>query len=130
MKLKKLLAATEALKRLTEKRFSNYKTVRDLVNLRKAVDAEVDIYLEQERKAIQTYAVLDERGNPVLLSDGIVRLKTEQAKLDFDKELTELRESEVDGIETVVLHEGDFRTTDDIPTPDDILVLEPIVKFE
>lgn len=130
MKLKDLLTAVEALKRLTEKRFSSYKTIRNLVSLRKAVEEEVETYLEQEKKAIQTYAELDEKGKPILVAEGVVRLKDEQAKQAFDKELTELRETEVEGIERVVLCEGDFRSAEDLPTPDDLLALEPLVRFE
>lgn len=130
MKLKELLKTQEPLKRLTEKRFTNYKIIRALVGLRKAVDAEVDVYLEQERKAITAYAVLDEKGNPVLLAEGRVQLRDEKAKAAFEKELTELRETEIENISSITLWEDDFRSDEDFPTPDDILSLEPLVVFE
>lgn len=130
MKLKDLIRTREALTRLTEKRFTSYKVIRSLVTLRKAVDAEVDIYLEQEKKAVKTYAELDEKGNPIILSEGRIRLKDEKSKTLFDQELTKLRESEVDGIKPVTLKEEDFCSLEEIPTPSDILLLEPIVMFD
>ena len=130
MKLKELLVAQEPLKRLTEKRFTSYKTIRDIVNLRKAVDNEVEIYLEQEKKAISTYGKLDEKGNPIVLAEGKIQLRDEEAKKAFDKELTDLRESEIDNIKGITLREEDFRQVEDIPTPDEIITLEPIIRFE
>ena len=130
MKLKDLIRTREALTRLTEKRFTSYKVIRSLVALRKAVDTEVDIYLEQEKKAVKTYAELDEKGNPIILSEGRIRLKDEKSKTLFDQELTRLRESEVDGIDPVTLKEEDFCSSGDIPTPSDILLLEPIVVLD
>lgn len=48
MKLKTVIEAKPALIRLTEKRFCNYRKIRELVKLRKAVETEFDIYVEQE----------------------------------------------------------------------------------
>ena len=53
MKLKTIVATKPALARLTEKRFSDYKKLREIVRLRKAVEAEFDFYVEQEKKAVE-----------------------------------------------------------------------------
>ena len=45
MKLKTIIATKPALERLTEKRFSDYKKLREIVRLRKSVEAEFDSYL-------------------------------------------------------------------------------------
>ena len=55
MKLNDILVANEALKRLSEKRFSSYAKMRELVKLRKAVEQEVDFY-ETDKKADTLYA--------------------------------------------------------------------------
>ena len=130
MKLKDLLKAKEALMRLTDKHFNSYKTIRQLVALRKAVDAEVETYLAEEKKAITAYAELDEKGNPVILAEGRVRLKDEKSKVLFEKELTAIRETDIEGIDSITLKEEDFHSVEDIPTPNDILLLDPIVVFE
>ena len=47
MKLKTIIATKAALDRLTEKRFSDYKKLREIVKLRKSVETEFDFYVEQ-----------------------------------------------------------------------------------
>ena len=47
MKLKHIIEAKEAIVRLTEKRFTDYKKLREIVRLRKAVEAEFDFYVKQ-----------------------------------------------------------------------------------
>ena len=46
MKLKQIIEATEPLKRLSEKRLASYKKMRELVKLRKAVEQELELELE------------------------------------------------------------------------------------
>ena len=130
MKLNDILVANEALKRLSEKRFSSYAKMRELVKLRKAVEQEVDFYAKEETKAVNAYAEVDEGGSPIFLSDGRLRLKDMEAKTAFEKEIATLRETEVDGIVPITLCERDFRSADDIPTVDDMIALEGVIVFE
>ena len=130
MKLKDLIEAKTPLKRLTEKRFVSYKKMRELVKLRKAVEQEVEFYAAEEKKAIGLYAETDDGGNPLFLDDGRLRLKDMEAKVAFEKEITTLRETDVDGIEPITLSESDFRSADDLPTVDDMIALEGIIIFE
>lgn len=129
MKVIELLQAQTPLKRLTEKNFNNYKVLRELAKLRKAVEAEVEFYTEQERKAVELYADKDDKGQPVILGNGRIKLKNIEAKQAFDEELTKLRALEVDGITKVVVGEGDFRSSADYPTPDEMLALECVIDF-
>lgn len=130
MKLNDILVANEALKHLSEKRFSSYAKMRELVKLRKAVEQEVDFYAKEETKAVNAYAEVDEGGSPIFLSDGRLRLKDMEAKIAFEKEIATLRETEVDGIVPITLCERDFRSPDDIPTVDDMIALESVIIFE
>ena len=130
MKLNDILVANEALKRLSEKRFSSYAKMRELVKLRKAVEQEVDFYAKEETKAVNAYAEVDEGGSPIFLSDGRLRLKDMEAKIAFEKEIATLRETKVDGIVPITLCERDFRSPDDIPTVDDMIALESVIIFE
>lgn len=129
MKLIELLNARSALKSLTEKNFANYKILRDLTRLRKSVDAEVEFYTEQERKAVLQYADKDEKGQPVILDNGRIKLKDIESKQAFDEELSKLRTLEVDGITKVVVEESDFRSSNDYPTPDEMIALECVIDF-
>ena len=130
MKLNDLLTANEPLKHLSEKRFASYKKMRELVKLRKAVEGEIDFYLSEEQKAIKTYAELDGNGSPIFLADGRLRLKDMEAKIAFENEISALRKTDVEGISPITLCESDFRTTEDIPTVDDMIALEGIIIFE
>lgn len=130
MKLNDILVANDPLKRLSEKRFSSYKKMRELAKLRKAVDQELSFYATEEKKAISVYAEVDESGSPIFLPDGRLRLKDAEAKITFEKEISALRETEIDGITPVSLCERDFRSADDIPTVDDMIALEGIIVFE
>lgn len=130
MKLKEVLTANEPLKRLSEKRFTNYKKMREIVSVRKAVEQEVSFYTEEEKKLIKAYGELNKDGSPVFLSDGRLRLKNIEAKVAFEKEINALRETEIDSIQPITVSEGDFRSNDDLPTPNDMLALETVVVFE
>ena len=130
MKLNELLTANAPLKRLSEKRFASYRKMRELVKLGKAVEGEIDFYLSEEQKAIKTYAELDGNGSPIFLADGRLRLKDMEAKIAFENEISALRETDVEGISPITLCESDFRTTEDIPTVDDMIALEGVIIFE
>lgn len=129
MKLKTVIEAKTALIRLTEKRFCNYRKIRELVKLRKAVETEFDIYVEQEKKAVEVYAEKKD-GSPVLLEDGRIKLKDAPSKVAFEEEILRLQNSEIDGITPVSVSGADFLTSDDLPTPDEMLSLEGIIVFE
>lgn len=129
MKIINLLNAKEALTRLLECRYTSFKVVRELANLRKAAEAEIEFYIEQEKKIVAAYSVKDEKGNPVFLDGDRVQLKDEDSKTAFEKEITDLRNLEVETITPVSVHESDFRNKDDIPSPNDLFALEGIVDF-
>ena len=49
---------------------------------------------------------------------------------DMTDEISALRETDVEEISPITLCESDFRTTEDIPTVDDMIALEGIIIFE
>ena len=130
MKLKTIVATKPALARLTEKRFSDYKKLREIVKLRKSVESEFDFYVEQEKKAVEAYAEKKKDGTPVFLEVGRIKLKDPKSKDAFEAEILRLQETEIDGITPITLSERDFLTPDDLPTASDMLALEGIIEFE
>ena len=130
MKLKEVIQAKDALKALTEKRFTNYQKARELVKIRKTVEAEFDFYAEQEKKAVFAHGEIGKTGTPVFLEDGKLKLKSVEDKQAFDEELLRLLNTEVDGITPITLTEADFHSADDIPTPSEMFALEAFVTFE
>jgi len=130
MTLKTIIETKPALERLTEKRFSDYKKLREIVKLRKKVETEFDFYVEQEKKAVEAYAEKKKDGTPVFLEDGRIKLKDTEAKAAFEEELRRLQETEVDDLKPITLTESDFLSANDLPTPIDMLVLEGVIIFE
>ena len=130
MKLKTIVATKPALARLTERRFSDYKKLREIVKLRKSVESEFDFYVEQEKKAVEASAEKKKDGTPVFLEDGRIKLKDPKSKDAFEAEIIRLQETDIDGITPITLSERDFLTPDDLPTASDMLALEGIIEFE
>lgn len=130
MKLKTIIATKPALERLTEKRFSDYKKLREIVKLRKSVKAEFDFYVEQEKKAVETYAEKKKDGTPVFLEDGRIKLKDPKSKEAFEAEIIRLQETEIDDVTPITLSESDFLNANELPTASDMLALEGVVEFE
>lgn len=130
MKLKTIIDAKPALERLTEKRFKDYKKLREIVKLRKLVETEFDFYVEQEKKAVDTYAEKKKDGTPVFLEDGRIKLKDSKAKTSFEEEITRLQDTDVEELKPITLSESDFLSPEDLPTPSDMLILESIIAFE
>ena len=129
MKLKFIVEAKDAIVRLTEKRFTDYKKLREIVKLRKAVDAEFEFYCDQEKKAVETYGEMSDKGTPAFLPDGRLKLKNAEAKEAFETEIKKLLDTEVGDFTIITIKESDFLSAEDLPTPKDMLVLEHIISF-
>ena len=129
MKLKFIVEAKDAIVRLTEKRFTDYKKLREIVKLRKAVEAEFEFYCDQEKKAVETYGEMSDKGTPAFLPDGRLKLKNAEAKEAFETEIMKLLDTEVGDFTIITIKESDFLSAEDLPTPKDMLVLEHIISF-
>lgn len=129
MKLKYIVEAKDAIVRLTEKRFTDYKKLREIVKLRKSVEAEFEFYCDQEKKAVETYGEKSDKGTPAFLPDGRLKLKDIESKEAFEAEIKKLLDTEVGDFKIITIKESDFLTADDLPTPSDMLLLENIIDF-
>ena len=129
MKLKFIVEAKDAIVRLTEKRFTDYKKLREIVKLRKAVEAEFEFYCDQEKKAVETYGEMSDKGTPAFLPDGRLKLKNAEAKEAFETDIKKLLDTEVGDFTIITIKESDFLSAEDLPTPKDMLVLEHIISF-
>ena len=129
MKLKHIIEAKDAIVRLTEKRFTDYKKLREIVRLRKAAEAEFEFYCDQEKKAVETYGERTDKGTPAFLPDGRLKLKDVQAKEAFEAEIKKLLDTEVGDFTIITIKESDFLSADDLPTPNEMLLLENVIYF-
>ena len=128
MKLIEILNANEALKKLANSKFNSLKKAYELSKLRKQVDEEVNFYIEEEKKIVEAYASKDENGTPIFLEGGRIKLDSVEAKNNFEKDINELRNLEIDKISKVSISPSDFK--DDIPTTNEILALEVLIDFK
>ena len=58
-----------------------------------------------------------------------MKLKDVQAKEAFEAEIKKLLDTEVGDFAIITIKESDFLSAEDLPTPKDMLVLEPIISF-
>ncbi len=130
MKLLDILKGRDALTKLTDTHFTSYKTLRELVRLKKRVGEEYDFYTTQERKAIEAYADKTDDGQLIFLDGGRLKLKDVASKTAFDTELTKLNETEIEDIPTVTIRESDFSSAADFPTATEMLLLSGLINFE
>lgn len=128
MQLIKIIQARAALCRLTETRFKNFTVSRNLCAMRKRVDEEAQFLQTEQQKAIMAYAALKD-GKPVFTDRGNIQLKSPADKEAFDAEMQRLFELEISDISPVAITETDFRSSEDYPTPDDMMALDGLVEF-
>ena len=130
MTLMQVLNARGAIKSLSEKKFKDFKKARDIARLRKRVESEFEFYVAEEQKAINAYAARDAKDQPIISQGGRVQLKDAQAAKEFNEVVADLRGVEIHDMPVVSLGEQDFRTADDLITPDEMFALEGLVIFE
>lgn len=130
MKLIDIMQARDALAKLTDTHFTSYKTLRELVRLKKRVDEEFEFYSAQEKKAVDAYADKSEDGQLIFVEGGRLKLKDVKSKTAFDAEIAKLNDTEVDDIPIATIRESDFKSAADFPTATDMLALSALIEFE
>lgn len=128
MKLIKIINSRAAVERLTQKRFNSFSLARKLAIMRKRVDEEAGFFYAEQNKALKEHAEF-ENGRPVTEGGGI-KMKSTDDLAAYESEMQRLFDTEIDGIEPVTISEADFRSPEDYPTPEDMLVLEGLVDFK
>lgn len=129
MKLANIIRASEAMTNLTKKRFTNFKVARSLVALRKRVEEECNFLASEQQKAIKAFAELDENGRPIFLDDKHIQMKSPYDREKFEAVLSGLADMDIDDISPVEVAETDFADPRELPTPDEMFVLEGLVDF-
>lgn len=129
MQLIKIIQAQAALHRLTKTRFKNFAVARNLCVLQKRVDEESDFFYNEQKKAIMAYAELKDE-KPVFADGKHIQLKDEESKIAFDAEMQRLYHLEISDISPVEVSEADFCSSEDYPTPVDMMDLDSLVAFK
>ena len=130
MKLSQVLAAREPLNKLSLKHFTNFKVVRAIAELVKSVNVEYDFFNTEFRKLLDMYAEKDEHGNPVVLTNGNIKLKDEESKKAFDEAYNDLMNLDVsEHVVPIIVVESDFKSPDDFLTPVEMISLDSIIDW-
>ena len=58
-----------------------------------------------------------------------MKLKDAKAKEAFEAEIKKLLDTEVGDFAIITIKESDFLSADDLPTPNDMLLLENVINF-
>lgn len=125
-----LININPALDRLMNKRFKNFKIVRELAILSKAIQEEVKFYTMQETELVKLYAAYDDKGQIIFTGPNSIKLKDSADKVEFEKQLEALRSIDVsDRIKVVKISEDDFQTENDLITPADLVLLSSVIEF-
>lgn len=117
IKLIDLINAAKPLKRLTELHFNDFSKIYDLVNLKKKVDANLVFYVEEEKKLRDLYTI-----------DGS-QFKVGDAPELYRNDLQKLYNTEVDIPQKVTLNSECFLDSSDYPTPEEIILLDPVILW-
>lgn len=129
-KLIEILNVSKVLKDLTTKRFNNFSVSYKIAKAAKLVDEQNTFYVEEERKIVEQYAVKDEETGQVKIIDGNrISFANQDDAMNFNKEINELQQTEVEIFDPIDIHISDFRSGDMDLTPSDILALEGFVNF-
>lgn len=129
-KLIEILNVSKVLKDLTTKRFNNFSVSYKIAKAAKLVDEQNAFYIEEERKIVEQYAVKDKETGQVKIIDGNrISFANQDDAMNFNKEINELQQTEVEIFDPIDIHISDFRSGDMDLTPSDILALEDFVNF-
>ena len=129
MKLNNVLNSTTALTALTKKHFVNFKIIHDIVMLKKKCDEEYNFIIAQERELIDKYADKDEKGQAKTTPEGLVIFKNVQDRGTFESEVSKLKDTDIPDLKAITIKASDFKSTDEMPTPDEMIQLEGVVDF-
>lgn len=129
-KLIEILNVSKVLKDLTTKRFNNFSVSYKIAKAAKLVDEQNAFYVEEERKIVEHYAVKDKETGQVKIIDGNrISFENQDDAMNFNKEINELQQTEVEIFDPIDIHISDFRSGDMDLTPSDILALEGFINF-
>lgn len=131
MTLGELFTAKELIKKLSDTKFKSFKTIRSVVNLVKQSDEELKFFSTQINGLINVYSEKGADGKPITLQNGNIKLSDESAATSFNKEYTDLLSVDVsDKIHKIEISESDFASVNDMPTPAEMLILDPIIDWK
>lgn len=126
-----IVLAKKPLEALTNKHYRNFAIALRLAELKKLVNEKSDFYIEQERNLVLQYSAKDDNGNPVINDNGQITFVSMDDANKFSEEIIRLKTTEVDiGRQIKIRLQEDIKDDQDTLTPEEILQLSDLIKFE
>lgn len=129
MKLIELYESYNSLKKLGKCKFSNYALSRNIYMLTKRVHEECIFYITEEAKLVDEYALKDDNGKIVYVSETKIQLRNPEFKKIFDEKVNDLRNTEINDLTKINISDSDFINSSDIPSPEEMGILEVVINW-
>lgn len=129
MILNDVLKSSKAVTELSQKHLSDFAAAYAIANLKKAVDSDVEFFVNEEKKMAEKYAKKDENGKPMISQDGRITFVDVKDANSFNEEHIKLANTESTNVHRITVNPKCFIDSKEIPTPEQILLLEPVVAF-
>lgn len=131
MKIKDLLTAKDQLKNLSNMHYTHFSTIRSVANLVKESDVELEFFTKEFRALLDKYADKDERGSPIVSEEGGFKISSQENRTQFQKEYEDLLSVDIsDKVNKITIKESDFKDSNELPTPNELAVLDPFINWE
>lgn len=121
MKVNDVILGKEALIKLNNTKFNDFKIVMSVYKLVKSVDEVLDMAQSQQQKIIDTY-------HAVNLQNGTFKFNNEEDKRSFLKEMDELKNADIDSIQQIKIPLNSVQNAPDISARD-LVSLAPFVEW-
>lgn len=128
-KLGEILLVSNVFNVLAQKHYRNFSLSYKIAKALKELEEQKEFYSNEERKIVETYAVKDEKGQVKIIDGNRISFKNQEDAIQFNKEINELQNTEVDIFEPIVIGLSDFKDGEMILTPQEINSLDGFVEF-
>lgn len=131
MELYKIINAKEAIEKLVNYRFANFKTSFEIMKLEKYMNEQLNFYSSEYKKLIQAYAKKDATGKIIFGERKEIMFENEEDRKKFNDENTKLLMTNLDAKapEQIKLTASDF--VDKMPlTPNEMMTVEPFILWD
>lgn len=124
----RIVNVSDKFKSLSKKRYQNWNISFKLARAYKEIKENTDLYLEKERDLITQYVMRNEDGS-FKFEKGAPQFETVEKAEEFQTELSSLQKTEVEICDPIDIHVSDFKYSEEVLTPEEILELDGFVKF-
>jgi len=121
MKVNDVILGKEALIKLNNTKFNDFKIVMSVYKLVKSLDEVLDMAQSQQQKIFDTY-------HAVNLQNGTFKFNNEEDKRSFLKEMDELKNTDIDSIQQIKIPLNSVQNAPDISARD-LVSLAPFVEW-